>query len=393
MHTALPSKGLTAKVAAMLALAAMPTLVKAIAPIGDDSELFVTATAAVTVDDNIFLSNGSGPTVSDTSFDLTPGLSYEFGKTGSLTTGQAAINEDFEVFARHSRLNNDMFNGIFWTKYDDGKTKFNFDGSMHQFDQAVLGIQNTDQLVFRDVYHLDALGETDLTDKSSIGAGFVWDDTAYKTPGYADWTYEQVPLNFYYEYEPKLDFSAGVRFQNNTIGLAYPDSTDMFYNIGARGEFTPNLTGTLQVGIDDVNLRSGLGPLGVISTGGDHRAFGAASTFTYAYSPKTTVNFGINDNFGYGPTNGMYRDLGVYVGANTALTDQWSANGQIAWNRYSYLEYPLDEDFYTIRLGVGYTLNANVVFNANYQYEDNVASLSVWGFKQNLFTVSATAHF
>lgn len=394
MHQTLNTTGRTSRIFALLSLAALAASagrVCAIEPIGDNSELFITGTGIISYNDNIFLNNGEGH--DDVIFDEIPGLSYEFGKVDSLTTGQLAAYEDFEQFGSHSKLNNELFNGVFSTKYDDGKTKLNLDASMHQLDQAALGIQNVNMLVDRNEYHADALGEEDLTEKTSFGAGIVWDDTAFKTLGYTDWRYVQIPLNFYYKYEPKLDWSGGIQFQDNTVGAGFPDSTDVFYNIGARGEFTPNLTGTLQIGYDQIHLDNGLSPLGVESPASEHSGLGVASTFTYSYSPKTTATLGVNDNYGYGATNGAFRNFGVYVGMNSAITEQWSVNGQIGYNHYSYLAYALQENYYTIRGGINYTLSTNVTLSGTYAFQENNANLSTYTFKQNVFMASATIHF
>jgi hypothetical protein len=111
---------------------------KAIEPLGDNSELFITGVVTVSENDNIFLSN-SNPTSSEIT-DLTPGLSYEFGKTDSQTQGQVAYYEDFQFFSKSgSQLDNQLGNFVFSTKYDDAKTKLNLDATWHQADEAEVG--------------------------------------------------------------------------------------------------------------------------------------------------------------------------------------------------------------------------------------------------------------
>jgi hypothetical protein len=384
MYKALNTKGLplglTALVSA-IALLSIANRAHAIAPIGDDAELFVTGQVSGGYNDNIFLSSDSAQ--SDYIFDLVPGLSYEFGKTNSETTGQLAAYEDFQIYAKKSHLNSELFNGVFWTKYDDGKTKLNFDASFHQMDAAERTLQNLAYLVNRDLYHADVLGETQVTEKSSIGAGVVWDDTEYKAAGFASWRYWQIPVNYYVKFEPKLDLSAGFRYQNNTLGAGYPDSSDYFYNIGARGEFTPNLTGTLQIGYDNIHF----------DKGGSHNGLGLASALTYAYSPKTDATFGVNDNYGYGAIDGAFRDFGVYVGGNSSLTEQWSVNGQVAYNRYSYLASAQRDDNYSIRLGVNYVVSANTTLSASYTWSENNSNIHAFTYKDNMLSAAATLHF
>lgn len=376
------SLGLLAAIA-MVCSCGLSNRLYAIAPIGDDSELFITGTAAATYNDNIFLSNSDATDA--LFFDFIPGLSYEFGKTGSLMTGQLAASEDLEVFTSHSRLNNDMFNGVFWSKYEDANSSLDLDASMHQADAAERGIQNLDYLVKRDLYHVDGIGEVDLTEKSSLGAGVIWDDTNYEAVGFTNWRYWQIPINYYWKVEPKLDVSAGFQYQDNSLGFGGVDSSEEYYNVGARGEFTPNLTGKFTVGY----LRENLNTTGISAKGG----LGVESEFTYTITPLTTLTFGVNDDYGYAATGDNYRDLSAYVGAQTTFAPQWTALAQLAYNHYSYTTFYQRDDFYTAKLGIGYAVNTNISLQANYTYADDTSNVAAFTFKNNILSVSATFHY
>jgi hypothetical protein len=375
------SKGITALIVVMSsAILSVPT-VKAIAPIGDNAELFVTGTVSGEYNDNIFLSHTNAK--DDFIFDVIPGLSYEFGKVNSLTTGQLAVNEDLNFFTKKPHLNNQLFNGVFAMKYDDSKTSINFDASFHEADQAERGIQTSGFLVNRNLSHVDTIGEVQVTDKSSIGAGIIWDDTDYKTAGFTDWRYVQIPVNYYLKFEPKLDLSAGFRFQDNTVGVGGIDSNTYYYNVGARGEFTPNLTGKFTVGYINEKLDNGTNQGGL----------GAESSFTYAYSPKTNVTFGLNDDFGYAATGSSFRNFGTYVGFISSLTEQWTLNGQISYNRYKYVSTKQRDDFYSARLGLTYTISTHVSMTGSYSYTADNSNFSADSFKGNIFSISATVHY
>jgi hypothetical protein len=369
--------------AAAAALAgSIATQVRAIAPIGDNGELFVTGTASATYNSNVLLSSGA-PT-EDLIWDFIPGLSYEFGKVNSLTTGQLAANEDFVLFTKHeTALGNQLFNGTFWTKYDDSKTKLSFDASYHQLDQPTVTARTDGGLIDRDVSHIDAIGEVQFTDKSSVGTGLIWDDTNYTTAGYTDWRYFEIPVNVYYKFEPKLDLSAGFQFQDNTLGARGRDSNDYFVNVGARGEFSPNLTGTFRVGYIEQDF-----------DGGSHiGGVGLDSSFTYAYSAKSNVTFGATDDFGYAAIGSSYRNFGVYLGGATALTEQWSANAQIAFNRYSYVTTTERDNFITGRVGLTYIMSTNITVSGYYSYSKDDGQGGGANFRQNLLSVSTSLHF
>jgi hypothetical protein len=355
----------------------------AVAPIGDDAELFVTGVAQASFNDNIFLSH-SNPT-NDEIFDLIPGLSYEFGKNHALTVGKIAYYQDFQEFYSKSSLDNSMANFVSSLAYDDSKTKLNFDADFNQYDQAERGISNTNFLVNRNVFHADGTGEVQATENSSFGTGIVWDDTNYRHAGYINLRTVAIPVDYYFKFEPKLDLSAGIRFRDNTLGAGGVDSEDYYYNIGARGEFTPDLTGEIDVGFNQQKMNSG----------GNHSGFGMDSHFTYAVSAKSTVDFGMNDDFGYDATGAAYRNEAPFLGFTAAMDPQWSVNARVTYGHYFYLNFsqPRHDDFYTFQAGVSYIMSANVTVNGSYSYNQNISNITPYAFQNNILSISASLHF
>jgi hypothetical protein len=353
----------------------------AVAPIGDDAELFITGVAQASYNDNIFLSNSNAK--SDEIYDFMPGISYEFGKGHALMSGKFAAFEDFQEFTSKSALDANLANVLFNMAYDDSKTKLNVDASFNQYDQAERDISNNNFLVNRGVYHADGLGEIQATENLAIGAGVVWDDTDYHHAGYTNLQTTAIPVDAYFKVEPKLDLSAGFRFRDNLLGAGGISSKDYYYNIGARGEFTPDLTGEIDVGYNRQKMAVGS------STSG----FGMDSHFTYSMSAKSTVDLGLNDDFGYDALGKAYRNVAPFIGFTTALDPQWSVNGRATYGRYSYLTTTRQDDFYTAQAGVSYIVTANVTLKASYSYVENNSNISVYSFKNNLVAISAVFRF
>lgn len=355
---------------------------KAIAPMGDDAELFVTGVATVSENDNIFLSHTNA--TSSTILDLIPGLSYEFGKKDALTTGQFAYNEDFQMFSKSgNQLDYQLANVTFWVKYDDSANKFNFDASFHQADQAEVGLQNVPYLVERDLYHVDGTDEINLTEKSSVSAGAAFDDTHYQAAGYVDYYYTEVPVNVYLKVEPKLDLSAGFRYRDNELGTGGISSDDYYYNVGARGEFTPNLTGQFTVGYQQEKFDNGL----------TYGGLGIDSNFTYSVDPKTSVTFGVNDDFSYVATGAAIRSVGVTLGFNSAISDQWSINGQVGYSNYSYIATTQRDNYYSGRLGLSYIVNTHLTLSATYTYAQDQSNVLADSFTNNIVSISGSLRF
>ncbi len=366
--------------AALLAIGVART--QAIELIGDGGELFITGTATAAQNDNIFLNHSN--TTSALVLDVVPGLSYEFGKNNALTKGSFAAYEDFQMFSKQSgHLNNDMGNIVSSLKYDDAKTKLNFDASWHQMDQAQVGLQNLAFLVNRNVYHAGGTGELSITDKSSFGTGIVFDDTDYRAVGFMDYRYIELPVNYYFKVEPKLDLSAGFRYRINTVGVGGIDSRDFFYNVGARGEFSPNLTGEVQVGYIEHKLDNGVTKNGI----------GLDSNLTFAYSPKTSLTLTAKNDYSYVATGSSIRDLGFALSGNSSLTDQWLLDARFGYDENSYIATTQKDNVYNFRVGATYIVSTAVRVSAAYTYMQDNSNVVAASFKNNTFSLSATLHY
>jgi polysaccharide biosynthesis protein VpsM len=357
------------------------TSARAFVATGPDDELFATGVASAQANDNLFLSHNNQK--SDGVFDLVPGLEFDYGKN-SLAKGLLSIDEDFQLFGSDSNLDTELTNAVFNLAYSDDKTKLNLDATFHQADQATRDVHQVGSLVKRDLYHADATGEVSLTDKSSVGGGVVYDDTDYLRTGYTDWQWVKIPVKYYYEVEPKVDLSAGFTFQNNQLGTGGINSDEYFYNVGARGEFTPKLTGQLNVGYAQLEP----------DRGGSRGGFGVDSSFTYAYSPKTSFTFGANNDFGYSAVLGqVYRLFGLSGSVNTTLSDQWKANAQFSYGNYDYLTTIQKDNFYNGEVGLTYVFSTNISLTGSYNYIEDSSNITLDSFTDNLFTLSVSFRY
>jgi hypothetical protein len=240
--------------------------------------------------------------------------------------------------------------------------------------------------VKRDLYHVEGLGEVGVTEKTSVGAGVIYDDTNYLSTAFTDWQWVKVPLKYYYAVEPKVDVSAGFTYQNNQLGSGGINSDEYFYNIGARGEFTPKLSGGLNVGYEQFQFVSGKNK--------DKGGLGVDSNFTYAYSPKTNLTFGVNNDFGYSAAGGSaYRIFGLTGGLTSLLTEQWKASALLNYSRYDYISTIQKDDFYNAQVGITYIVNANISVIGSYTYTEDSSNLTADSFNNNIFSISTSLRF
>jgi len=341
--------------------------------IGDGAELFVTGTLGIRSDDNVFLTANE---TSDTIFDINPGLEITFGKDAALK-GSLTLVDSFANYSDNSKLNTNLFAGDFRASYDDGKLKLKFNTGFHELNQNAPDIQG---LTRRDQFVVGAGAEVEISQITSVGAGVNFDHTNYKRLGYGDSDDFTVPVNFYYKWTEKVDLSLGYRYKNyeTTVGL---DSTDHYFNVGARGKFTPKLSGQFSAGVTTRDFASG----------GSETLPGFDASLSYELTPKTSLQFGGSNDFGTSPQGQQQKNLSFSSSVNINVDEQWSFNAGLSLRSVDY--YTRTDDYLEGTIGGGYIVNAHVKVNVSYVYRNNDSELAGGDFKNNVFSVSASLRY
>jgi len=346
--------------------------------VGDNAELFVTAAAAVQIDDNIYLDTANER--DDTIFSFTPGLDLVFGK-GSATSGNFYYREEIRRYNDNDVQNTELSNLGVNASYNNGLTKANFNASYAQVAQNDNDIRATGDLVRRELTNLGAKSEFGISEKTKFALGAAYNKTDYGPASYADsdiWTF---PLDLYYEASPKLDWSLGYQYRKSELSRGR-DSDDNFFNIGARGEFTPKLTGQVRLGYSQRSFEGG----------SDDGLFGFSSNLGYTYSEKTSYQLNLSNDFGSSGTGDSTKNLTWGVSSSTRFTEQWYMNVGV---NFRSVEYPARTDDYTEgQIGVSYVYNTNVNFSASYTYRNNKSdNLASAEFTNNVFSLGANIRY
>jgi hypothetical protein len=369
MNTKLISLALTS-VALTIAAKAAPFLA-----IGDGAELFATGSLGIRADDNIFLSNNA---TSDTIFDITPGMELTFGKD-SQVKGALTLVDAFSNYSSHSNLNTDLFSADFGAGYSDGKLKLDLSTGFHELNQNSVDIHG---LTRRDVTNFLSKGEMEVSQITSLSAGFSFTHTNYKRAGYGDSNDYTVPVNFYYKWTPKIDLSAGYQYRFYEIqkGIG-PDSTDNYFNVGARGEFTPKLNGQFTVGI---TRRS-------FSHLSDETMLGLDASLTYAFSEKTSFQVGASSSPDTSPQGQQQKNFSLNGAVNCNLSDQWKVHGGLSYRAIDYLTRT--DHYVEATLGATYVISTYVNIVGAYAYRNNSSVIATGEFTNNVFSVAANLRY
>lgn len=350
--------------------------------IGDGAELFATGVLGVRSDDNILLSKDSE---SDIIFDIAPGLELNFGKNAQ-TQGTVTLVDAFANYADNSRLNTNLFSGEAVVKYDDGKMKLGANAAYRELNQNTVDVRG---LIRRDVTTGGVDGEVGVSEITAVTAAVNFNHENYHPSNYVDSDTLTVPVNFFYKWTPKIDVGLGYQYRDyqSKNGGAW-DSTDNFYSVVSRGEFTPKLSGKLAVGLTERRFSSGQKT---------RRLAGVDAAFVYEFSPKTTAQIGAGQDFGTSPTGLQQKNLTGSVLVTTKLSEEWSVNGGAYFRSIKYDAFALNpdrrDDYWEATLGASYTVNAYVRLSATYVFRTYRSDLAYTEFDNNVFSAAATLRY
>jgi hypothetical protein len=346
--------------------------------IDDNSELFVTAAANVQFDDNVFLDASNE--VDDVVYSFTPGLDLKFGNNAA-TSGNFFYKEEFRKYADNDNQDTSLSNVGFNSTYENGVTKFKLAASYAQLAQNDNNINPVGDIARREVTSLDGRSEFGLTAKTKLGVGLTYGKTDYKPTGYVDSTITTVPVDVYFEATPKLDWSVGYQYRQTNLAGAAVDSDDNFFNIGARGEFTPKLNGQVRVGYTQRDFDNGR----------DESLFGVGAKLGFAYSEKTSYQITVDNDFGAAGTGESTKNFSVGVNASSKLTEQWFLNAGLNFRK---IDYPSrDEDYTEGMVAVAYKYNEWVDFSGSLTLRDNSSTLAATEFANTVFSFGANVRY
>ncbi len=360
-------------IAAATALHAAPFLA-----IGDNAEVFLTGTLGSKYDDNLYLTKNN--TKSSFIFDEIPGVELDFGHN-SLYKGVFSFKEDLIQYASASKQNTGLANAQFSSAYNDEKLIFKLAGGFQQIAQNSRDAVNVAGVIVRhDSASAGTSGEVVISQKTTVKLGFDYDKSKYKTPGYIDQANYNFPVSAYYEVAPKLAAALGYRFRDTEIKGA--NSKEHNFSIGARGDFTPKLQGSFNVGYTERKPNSG----------SSSSLVGLDANLTYLFSPKTTFRLTGTNDFANAATGDAQKVFGVIGGVTSVLNEEFTADASVGYHSYDYIGSGRKDDYYEGQVGLTYKYNTYLNFTGAYSYRNN-SSTSPAQFSDNLLSIAANVRY
>lgn len=359
--------------------------------IDDNAEIFVTGTVGLRADSNVYLAADTGADLQDTILDFNPGLQLVFGKSSALQGSWTAV-ESFTRYSDHKDLDDELASTSFNANYDGGKVKATFNASYNELNQNTVDTRPAstalaDGLIRRDIFAIGSKAEVSATEKSSVSVGVQFNRSEFVRAGFSDSQVMTLPVNYYYELTPKVDLSVGYRYRQRweTIGL---DAKDHFVNVGARGEFTPKLSGEVALGLTQRNFRK---PRAALAKPEDRSLFGVDASLAYAASPKTSFQFGVSNDFDTNSQGQQQKNFSSRLAAITKLSEDWSVTASVSYRAINY--FSRIDDYFEGQIGATYTISEKVNITGAFAYRSNESDLVSSNFDQNVFSVAANFRF
>jgi len=369
----------TARVASIATLLSLSVNAAPFMAVGDGAELFVTAGLSVQLDDNIYLDSTNER--DDTIISFTPGVDLVFGK-GTATAGSVYYREEFRRYNDNDNQDTELSNVGFRTSTDTGSSKFDFNGSYAQIVQNDNDVRATGALVRREVTNLGGSAEFGFTAKTSIGIGASLVSTDYAPAAYTDADVLNVPVDVYYAATEKLDWSLGYRYRDTNQSGVSPDFNDHFVNIGARGEFSPKLSGQVRVGYNSREFSS---------VGSDQSGLGVDANLSLAATAKTTVRLFLSNDFSNSSQGESTEVLRWGGSVDSKISEQLYVTASLS---LSSSEYPTrDDDYLDSLVALTYSYNQFVNFSASVAIRDNDSTSANARFDNTVFSFGANIRY
>jgi hypothetical protein len=345
--------------------------------LGENASLHFTADLRATYDDNVFRTNTNEK--SDELLSAAPGAVFKFGQN-SLTNGSLSYQESFQNYVHHSTTAQELGTGAGTFAYSNDRMDLAAGADYGQFSENQEGffVPGQSSVVRRDEFDINGNDEVHFTEKTSAAAGVTYSDTHYHTSGLVSNHSYSVPLNVYYSIRPKIDLSAG--FTHSEIKTAGNGSgstqVNRYYNVGARGTFTPKLSGGLTVGYT-TSAATQLAKSGL---------FSFTTNLAYELSPKTNLSLTASRNFNAGPLGEQELSTYVSLGASTAISPQWQANANFNYEHNTFGSSRAD-DYIGSNLSATYTFSTKIGATLTYGLTKNFSTLSVAEYLDNMVSI------
>ncbi len=365
--------------------------------IGNNTDVYFNGSSSLRWTSNVF--RDEADETEDLTWTLSPGFEVNVGR--GLTNADLSIITRYDIirYEDQEQLDTELFHIKAVGSYTSNRLALS--GSAY-FDESKMnsGENNiTNDLIEYDAYGATVDSEYSVSPKFSFGAGARYSEKVYKTfdDVFPDRTIMSAPFDVFYELTPKLDLSLGYTFTNTDIEETIRASatqrvitsdyeTDShFFNIGARGELLPKLTGSLKVGYRTRSSNQ--------TNRDDSGMLGLDANFTWTATPKLAVNFDLSRDFGVGGEGQSTENSSVILGGNYSINSFFTLNANLGYTLTDYSKTEREDDQYNAGLRLFYLPNQYWQISTGYTFTENDSNIRGSSYNDHSIDLTATLRY
>jgi hypothetical protein len=406
--------------AAILASVSSPFAVRAapLVSIGDNVDVFFNGLSSVRWQSNVFYDEKDEQ--EDVTFTVSPGFEINVGRGLSDLDLSIITRYDIIRYDELSDLDNELFHIKAISSYRS--SRWDVDGLVSYDEMQSSGKDgNTNrkgQLTESENIQANLNGEYRLSPKFSVGSGVHYSDKQYQDQeDLADRKSSKIPVDVFYELTPKVDLSVGYTYTTTDVSgtmlgdtvngreMGSYDKEGHFFNVGARGELLPKLSGSFKVGYrtsdsDDsstVNYSTVFPGPTVTTPSSTNRnsrgTMGLDASFTYSASPKLTTALRLHRGFDVGGEGQGTTKTSAKLSASYSINSNYAASANFGYTLREYETSDREDNVYNTGFRLSYVPNRYWRLSTGYNYNKNDSSLQQRGYEAHMVDLSATLRY
>ena len=364
--------------------------------LGDNGSIIARLGGAIQYHDNIFLD--SEEERSDTMVVFSPGVELNLGATASNAHANILYVHDFIHYFENDHLDRDNMRVAAKGYSKWPKARINYSLSFRERSQNDATNNVVGDIARRDRLHSMVRAEWEMNAKSSLAGGIGVDEVDYEAANLQDRDSYNFPIDFYWEYSPKLDMSVGYRYRRTTFsgdynfpsvhgpgGPADPFTyKDHFFNLGVRSRIGAKTSGEIKLGIQ--NRESN--PAGRLL----QEMFALDGRIAWAVTDKTTGSLRISRDFRSDAFGTSIESSDVSFSANTKFNPKYSGFASFRYGDDRYFTGRSDEGIFG-QVGLTYNPNLHSTVSLAYLIYNNSSNTKWADFNSSLFNLSGNLRY
>ena len=399
--------------AAILASVSSPVVVQAapLISIGDDIDIFFNGLSSVRWQSNVFYDEADEQ--DDVVFKVSPGFEMNVGRGLSDLDLNIITRYDIIRYDELSYLDDELFHIRAISSYRS--SRWDVDGLVSYNEMQSSGKDESNnregQSTESESIRANLNGEYRLFPKFSVGSGVNYSDKQYQDrEELADRESFKVPVDVFYELTPKVDLSVGYTYTTTDVSgtmfgdtlnrreVGSYDKEDHFFNIGARGDLLPKLSGSFKVGYrtSDSSIQTfANGNPGVpTSTNRDSRGtMGLDASFTYSNTPKLSTALKLHRGFDVGGEGQGTTKTSANLSASYTINSNYAASANSGYTLREYETSGREDNVYNMGFRLSYVPNRYWRLSTGYNYNKNDSNLQIQSYEAHMVDLSATLRY